>query len=152
VSIPPPEPLPSLPPYQAASSPAQYYASPPQKSKTLGVVAFVAGLTVLVASPIVSVFVGLSLGHLVQPGAGFAQGFSAGANSRDPQSVIGGLLIFVQLLLGTGLGIWALVQGIVAVRLGRGRSWGVVAIVFAAVAPILSFVVYIVVGVAQSAR
>ena len=124
--------------------PAQYYAGPPQQGKTLGVVAFVAGLVALVGSPIISVVVGAVLGHLLPPGSGFAQGFAAGSNTHDPATVGAGLLIVVQFVVGSGLGIWALVQGIIAVRKRRGRTFGIMAIVFAGVAPILSFIVYIV--------
>jgi hypothetical protein len=115
-------------------------------------VAFVAGLIVTVASPIVSVVSGATLGHLVKPGDGFSAGFAAGANSHDPQTALIGLLIVAQLLLGSGLGIWALVQGIIAVRRLRGRGWGIAAIVLAAAAPIISFIVYIVaIAATQSA-
>lgn len=171
MSIPPPEPAPALPPvipvvaqqpvwqvpppqqpYQVAYPPAQYYGGAPQKSKTLGMVAFVAGVVVLLASPIVSAVTGATLGHLVQPGSGFAAGFAAGSNSRDPQTIIASLLIWAQFLLGSGLGIWALIQGIVAVRARRGRSWGIAAIVFAGVAPILSLIVFfIAAALAESA-
>jgi hypothetical protein len=48
----------------------------------------------------------------------------------------------VQILLGTVLGILALVLGIVAVATKRGRPFGVVAIIVAAAAPIVSFAVY----------
>jgi hypothetical protein len=156
VSIPPPEQPPALsqqpPPYQVTYPPPQYYAGPAAPSRTLGVVAFVAGLVVMVGSPILSIVTGSLLGHILPAGAGFAAGFAAGSNSSNPEGAITGLLILVQLLFGSGLGIWALVQGIVAVRLRRGRSWGIVAIVLAAVAPILSFIVYIVaIAIAQSA-
>jgi hypothetical protein len=116
------------------------------------VVAFLAGVVVTVVSPIVSIVSGATLGHLVKPGDGFSAGFAAGANSHDPQTAIVGLLIVAQLLVGSGLGIWALVQGIIAVRQRRGRGWGIAAIVLAAVAPILSFIVYIVaIAATQSA-
>ncbi|WP_431218427.1 hypothetical protein [Leifsonia xyli] len=48
----------------------------------------------------------------------------------------------IQLLLGTLLGILALVLGIIAAATKRGRAFGVVAIVLAAAAPIVSFAVY----------
>jgi hypothetical protein len=138
--------------YPVAYPPAQYYGDAPQRSKALGIVAFVAGLVVLIVSPIISVVTGVTLGHLVQPGSGFAAGFAAGANSRDPQTLVASLLIWLQLLLGSGIGIWALIQGIVAVRVRRGRSWGIAAIVFAGVAPILSLIVFAIASaVAESA-
>ncbi|HEX4057483.1 MAG TPA: hypothetical protein VHX87_04090 [Galbitalea sp.] len=126
--------------------PSPYYSSPPAKSKTLGVVAFIVGLVVIVFSVIASVIVGNLLGSILKPGSTFSQGFQAGATSTDPRVAFGGLLVVVQLLLGTGLGVWAFVQGIVAVRSDRGRGWGIAAIVIAAIAPVLSLIVYIAVG------
>ena len=46
-----------------------------------------------------------------------------------------------QYLIGTILGVWAIVQGIVAIAKNRGRLFGVIAIVIAAAGPILSLVV-----------
>jgi hypothetical protein len=37
---------------------------------------------------------------------------------------------------GTILGVWALVQGIVAIVKNRGRGWGIAAVVVAAIGPI----------------
>jgi uncharacterized membrane protein YidH (DUF202 family) len=72
----------------------------------------------------------------------FSQAFQTGLNSHDPNSLLLGLLIVLQLLVGTGLGVWAFVQGIIAARSNRGRGWGVVAIVLAVVTPVLSLIVY----------
>jgi hypothetical protein len=38
---------------------------------------------------------------------------------------------------GTILGIWAIVQGIVAIVKNRGRGWGIAAVVVAAIGPIV---------------
>jgi hypothetical protein len=46
----------------------------------------------------------------------------------------------IQFLLGTGIGLWALVQGIVAAATERGRAYGVTAIVVAAAAPVFSVI------------
>jgi hypothetical protein len=51
------------------------------------------------------------------------------------------LLAEVSFWLGTALGVWALVQGIIALVKGRGRPWAVAAIVVAALGPIVFFVV-----------
>jgi hypothetical protein len=37
---------------------------------------------------------------------------------------------------GTILGIWALVQGIIAIAKNRGRGWGIAAVVIAVIGPI----------------
>lgn len=132
--------------YPAQYYPAQYYAAPPTPTKTLGIVAFIVGLVVIIASPVVSIVTGNLLGpHEVS--GGFSANFAAGANSHDPQLELAGLLAVAQLLLGSLLGIWALVQGIVAVRTRRGRAFGTLAIVLASVAPILSLLLYVIVGI-----
>lgn len=43
--------------------------------------------------------------------------------------------------IGTALGVWALVQGIVAIVRDRGRGWGIAAVVTAALGPVVFFVV-----------
>lgn len=137
------------PPPYTPQYPAQYYPNAPQPKATLGIVAFVVGLVVILLSPIASVIVGQAVGGFEHPGEGFSASFAAGENSHNLGA---GLLIFAQIGLGTLLGVWALVQGIVAARMRRGRGWGIVAIVLAGAAPILSFVVYLIaIGVAETA-
>lgn len=53
----------------------------------------------------------------------------------------------IQILLGSVFGIWALVQGIIATATNRGRKFGVVAIVLSGAAPILSVIIWTIVGV-----
>jgi hypothetical protein len=135
-----------------ADPPAQYYAGAPERSKGLGLVAFLAGLVVLILSPIASVIVGSIVGKSTIPGGGFAANFAAGDDPHNPANLAGGLVIIAQLLIGSGLGIWALVQGIIAVRSRRGRTFGIIAIVFAGVAPILSLIVFLVAsGISEAA-
>lgn len=73
-------------------------------------------------------------------------GFSFNSSHLTPEQAQAfapvGILIGAQILLGTVLGILAIVLGIIAVATKRGRPFGVVAIVVAALAPIVSFVVY----------
>lgn len=130
-------------PYAAApassSSPAwQSYEEPKAKKKTLGVVAFVVGLAALV--------VGVIGGFLFGQAFGGSEAFrdsmeNSGATPSDSQitelmtssSAVTGSLMFY---LGTALGLWAIVQGIIAAVTKRGRAWGVVAIILAVVAVI----------------
>lgn len=130
-------------PYAAApassGSPAwQSYEEPKAKKKTLGVVAFVVGLAALV--------VGVIGGYLFGQAFGGSEAFrdsmeNSGATPSDSQitelmtssnAVTGSLLFY----LGTALGLWAIVQGIIAAVTKRGRAWGVVAIILAVVAVI----------------
>jgi hypothetical protein len=52
----------------------------------------------------------------------------------------------IQIALGTIFGIWALVQGIIATAQNRGRRFGIVAIVLAGAAPLVSLIIWGVVG------
>ncbi|WIE71966.1 hypothetical protein [Curtobacterium sp. MCJR17_020] len=130
-------------PYAAApassGSPAwQSYEEPKAKKKTLGVIAFVVGLAALV--------VGVIGGYLFGQAFGGSDAFrdsmeNSGATPSDSQitelmtssSAVTGSLMFY---LGTALGLWAIVQGIIAAVTKRGRAWGVFAIVLAVVAVI----------------
>jgi len=130
-------------PYAAApassGSPAwQSYEEPKAKKKTLGVVAFVVGLAALV--------VGVIGGYLFGQAFGGSEAFrdsmeNSGATPSDSQitelmtssnAVTGSLMFY----LGTALGLWAIVQGIIAAVTKRGRAWGVIAIIVAVVAVI----------------
>jgi hypothetical protein len=51
------------------------------------------------------------------------------------------LLAEVSFWLGTAIGVWALVQGVIALVKGRGRGWAIAAVVVAALGPIVFFAV-----------
>lgn len=51
------------------------------------------------------------------------------------------LLAETSFWIGTALGVWALVQGIIALVKGRGRGFAIAAVVIAAIGPIVFFVV-----------
>ena len=124
--------------------PAGYGAQPPASGperRGLGVVAFVLAAVATV---------GAALGGAI---AAFAIGLGAGRESAMRPftgdfdwAVLAPvrnqvLLAEVSFWLGTVLGVWALVQGIIALVKDRGRPWAVVAIVVAALGPIVFFVV-----------
>lgn len=121
----------------------QQWAQPaprPPRSKTVGRVAMIAAICVFVLSLIAATLIGLASGpYAVRNGSGFHLNTS---NSSDPAFLAANIAALFHFALGTLVGIWALVQGIVAAATNRGRSFGVVAIVLAAVAPVLSFVIY----------
>jgi hypothetical protein len=93
-------------------------------------VAFIAGLVVFVISPIASAVLGTIFGHSAVPTSNFSEGFAQGQQiaQTNPQILAASGFIVLQIVLGTGIGIWALVQGIVAVRLNRGRVFGILAV------------------------
>lgn len=142
-------------PYAASSAPAsagspawQSYEEPKRKKKTVGIVAFVVGLLSLV----LGIIGGSLMGAAFAGNAALAQIARDGGSSVEQQqqlqqqlmndpntlSQIGGGAIVV--LIAAILGLWALVQGIIAAVAGRGRLWGVLAIVLAVVATIATFV------------
>ncbi|WP_431280014.1 hypothetical protein [Leifsonia poae] len=121
---------------------AGYAAAP--KSKVLGVVAMYGAIVVLVLSVIASIVVGNSVGPIAdRSSTGFS--YSTSTMTAEQAAAFGGtaLLILAQLAGGTVIGLWALIQGIIAAATKRGRAYGVIAIVVAAAAPIISFIVYI---------
>jgi hypothetical protein len=92
-----------------------------RQRKALGLVAMIVAVTLVVASTVVAVANGTHLDA---------------EHISDAEA--GGLV--VDFLLGTALGVWALVQGIVAVAVRRGRVFGTVAIVLASATPLLSLI------------
>ncbi|GAB3397034.1 hypothetical protein GCM10027568_32290 [Humibacter soli] len=72
-----------------------------------------------------------------------AQGVHVGFNAQ-PNLVAAG----IQVLLGSVFGIWSLVQGINATARNQGRKFGIAAIIIAGAAPLLSLIVWSIVGLA----
>lgn len=127
------------------------------KKKTVGRIALVVAFIALVLGVIGGYVLGNALGSSGVMG-GLLDGSTTGADQQQLQDEIannpavesqlatGGILMGV----GTLFGLWAIVQGIVAIATKRGRGWGVFALVLAVVAAIVAFVVYIGVAVATS--
>jgi hypothetical protein len=134
-------------PYPVAPGYSPFALYPPEapKSPRLGQVAMYAAIGIFVLSAIASIVVGTAAGPL---SARTSTSFNFSTGNLTPEQAASfagvGALIMVQMLLGTAIGLWALVQGIVAAATKRGRSFGVVAIIVAAAAPIVSFIAYMV--------
>jgi len=151
-------------PYAASSAPAsagsptwQHAEQPKRKKKTVGVVAFVLGLASLVLGVVGGFLMGTALassnvlGDIAQNG-----GASTEQQQQLQQQLMNDPAVMGQLGIGAVvagiaaiLGLWALVQGIIAAVAGRGRGWGIFAIVLAVVATLATFGTYI--GVAAAA-
>jgi hypothetical protein len=101
----------------------------------------VMAISVIVLSVAASVLIGLLGTTIYHYDNITSAGGQVGFNAR-PNMVAAG----AQMLLGSGFGIWALVQGIVAATSNRGRKFGVIAIIVSAAAPILSVIVWAVFG------
>jgi hypothetical protein len=108
---------------------------------------------VLIGSPIAAAIAGNAIAPI------FKQVYTGSGSMIDPQSLTSdqqaqfaalgiGLTAFIA--IGSVLGLWALIQGIVAAARNRGRAFGVLAIVFAVLAPILAFVLFYVTLLAAS--
>ncbi|MFJ4219880.1 hypothetical protein [Curtobacterium luteum] len=137
-------------------APAWQSPEPVRKKKTVGVVAFVLGLASLVIGVVGGYIIGAALASsdvikdvVPTDGATPDQQQLQQQLLSDPnvasQFVVGAVIIGIAAILG----LWALVQGIIAVVTKRGRGWGVFAIILAVVATIATFATYI--GVAASA-
>jgi hypothetical protein len=124
----------------------EYWRSGAAKPRGIGIMAFVLALVVCVGVPIAMGAFTVSFWPLVQ-GARVGTTFLPSLLSADQVQQVGGMAfaIAVVLAVGTLLGLWALVQGIVAIASRRGRGWGVAALILAVAAPMITFVVYFVV-------
>lgn len=133
--------------HQAEPFPPSYPNVPESKTDRLGRTAMYLAITVFVLSAAASVLIGLygtTIYHYqtttLTSGHGFASvGFHASPNQ---------LAFATQSILGSGLGITALVLGIVATAQKRGRRYGVIAIVLAGTAPLISVILFTVFGLA----
>ncbi|OII11341.1 hypothetical protein BIU97_05385 [Curtobacterium sp. MCBA15_009] len=137
----------------------QGYEEPKAKKKTLGVVAFVLGLLSLVIGVIGGYLLGSGLvsGDVIDTLRQGADGSTLDQSEVQQQLLndpaVRSQLVTAFAVIGVAalLGLWALVQGIVAAVTKRGRGWGIFAIVLAVVATIATFVVYIGVVAAAAA-
>ncbi|WP_374010036.1 hypothetical protein [Leifsonia sp. LS-T14] len=114
------------------------------RSRALGLSALLIAAPVFVLSIVASIVIGISAGPLATR-TSTSFNFNTGDLTPEQAATFApvGVLMGVQMLLGTALGILALVLGIIAVATKRGRPLGVVAICLAAAAPIVSFAVYV---------
>lgn len=145
----PPQPAAAPPqpsPFSATShtpSAAVFHNAPPALPKTLGVVAFIAALVVLVFALVLSVVAGLAFaplaGQMITDGGTIDQ---SAISADDPGVAAFGALSMAFFVGGTLLGLWALVQGLIATLKKRGRAFGIVAMALAVATPVISFVVF----------
>jgi hypothetical protein len=135
---------------EPAAVPAVAYseASPaPIRSPRLGFVALVLGVGVFVLSLAASVAMGVAAAPYAVRTGGYI-GVYLNASSGDPHETLLALLAIAHIGIGTVIGVWAIVQGIIAIATRRGRGFGIVAVVAAFLAPGLSLVTYL--GIALS--
>ena len=126
----------STPSYDTWQQPPAFAAEPqPQKrSPRLGRVALVLALVAVVGAVIVAIVVGiLAVPYTDYSASGF--NFNLQAGSPDPGQAGVAILSLAGGLIGTVIGVWAFIQGIVATAQNRGRGAGIAAIVIAVLGP-----------------
>jgi hypothetical protein len=111
----------------------------------------VLALAVLLASAIAALIFSLELRELL-PALLSGRG-PAGELSAEEQGLVSSLndKLHAFLTIGTLVGLWALVQGLVATVRRRGRAQGIAAMVIAVAAPVLALVVYLVATAVEGA-
>lgn len=126
------------------SAQAGWQEEPRKRPRTVGVVAFIVGIVALVLGIVAAIVLGAALVGIPGFRAAAEGGDSTAVQQavQDDPSLAGpigvGALVF---LAGTAVGIWAIVQGLIATITARGRAFGIIALVLAVVAPIVSFIV-----------
>jgi hypothetical protein len=128
----------------------------PKKKKTVGIIAFVLGLLSLVLGVIGGYIMGSAISNsgalndLLQNGSTTLTPEMQNDIMNDPavrSQFVGGIAVAG---VAAVLGLWALVQGIIAAVTKRGRAWGIFAIILAVVATIATIVTYIGVAAASA--
>ncbi len=145
----------------AAAAPAsagapswQGYEEPKRKKKTVGVVAFIVALVALALAVVAGIVFGSAFGGSSAIRDSLLDGSAATESGQqdlqqqlmnDPSLVTSSGGAGIAILAGTVLGLWAIVQGIIAIVTKRGRAFGVIALIVAVVAPIVLYIVFAVV-------
>ncbi len=123
-------------PYRVPSAPAlpePPAARTPSRSRALGLVALVVAVVALAGSVVIGAVAVMQVAATATiTGELDAAGLRALAPARS--WVLVGEIAF---WTGTALGLWALIQGVIAIALGRGRALGVAAVATAVAAPVL---------------
>ena len=109
------------------------------RSHGLGLVALVVAIFVILGTVVASVVIGSMGGQFATDQT--ADGFTYDLSGDSPVAHALEIATGWQYILGTGLGVWAIAQGIVAIAKNRGRLFGLLAIVIAVPGPLVSVVV-----------
>ncbi|MBT2501993.1 hypothetical protein [Curtobacterium sp. ISL-83] len=144
-------------PYAASAAPAnsgpawQSYQEPQRKKKTLGVIAFVVALVALALAIVAGIVFGSAFGgndairQAIMDGSAATQSGQEELQRRlanDPALLASAGGGGIAALIGTVLGLWAIVQGIIAIVTKRGRAFGIIALVVAVVSPVVLYITF----------
>ena len=122
------------------------------RTQRLGQLAFVEALVVLLGSMLAAVLIGAATAPLADLGTPGGNEFTLDVNSPDAAERTAAIAGLLHIILGTVLGVAALVAGILAIASRRGQGYGVAAVIIALLAPGLSLAAFIAslsVGLAQ---
>lgn len=138
--------LPPVPPVLTADG--------PPRSAGLGIVALIVAIAAIIISTLLSAVTGFAA---TSGAMHHAVGISPeGLENLSNEQLLAlltpvrGLVLWTEIgfWLGTALGVWALIQGIVPIATARGRGAGIAATIVAATAPIFWWVAVIVAALA----
>jgi hypothetical protein len=108
----------------------------------LGLFALVLAGLVIVGTIVASILIGTAGGQFATDST--ADGFDYNLAGSGPGVAAVATATVWQYVLGTAFGVWAIVQGIVAIAKNRGRLFGVLAILVAASGPLVSIIVTVI--------
>ena len=111
-------------------------------SPGLGRVALIAAICLFVGSVIASIVLG-TIGAPYVDRSGPTPSFSFNTGDDDPVTSLLGLLSPLHAVVGTLVGLWVIVQSIVAMAANRGRRQAIFALVLGVLTPGISLVVYL---------
>lgn len=114
----------------------------PERPHRAGRIGLIAAVILLALSLTLSVILGILGAPYVDRNAG---GFQFNFPFGDPRPTVSliGLLSPLHALVGGLVGIWIIVQSIVAIAADWGRTAGIVALVLAVVTPMISLAVFV---------
>jgi hypothetical protein len=108
----------------------------------LGLFALVLAVLVISGTVIVSIVLGITGGQYATNLLPDGYTYDLGGDSSGIQALAAETAW--QYVIGTALGVWAIVQGIVAIAKNRGRLFGVLAILVAVPGPVVTLLVTVI--------
>ncbi|MFB8386373.1 hypothetical protein ACFC3F_04435 [Microbacterium sp. NPDC055910] len=127
---------PYAPPYVLPRAVAMPPPPPQPRAATTGIVALVAALVASVVAPLVVALAAYGIGSA---GIDFVRLVSGPNLDWAALSPVRDIVLLAEVAgwAGTTAGIWALVQGIIAIATGAGRGQGIAAVVLAVGGPVI---------------
>ena len=125
--------------YDAADNAPRLSETIARRNHGLGLFALVLAVAVIVGTVIASIVIGSAGGQFATDRTANSFSYDLSGDSEVAQMLA--LATGWQYIIGTVLGVWAIVQAIVAIAKNRGRLFGLLAIVIAVPGPLVSVVV-----------